>query len=172
MPIGYKIGLVDEETYRDFRLRTKQKEEEIERLNTTFIGPNPKLNKIMEELGTAPMTTGMRLADLVKRPQLSYDILAEFDKDRPPLSKDVTEKVETEIKYEGYITRQQAQVNEMLRLENKYIPSDIDYNNVYGLRLEAIEKLNKIKPSNIGQASRISGVSPADISVLLIYLAK
>ena len=172
MPIGYKIGLVDEETYRDFRLRTKQKEEEIERLNTTFIGPNPKLNKIMEELGTAPMTTGMRLADLVKRPQLSYDILAEFDKERPSLSKDVTEKVETEIKYEGYITRQQAQVNEMLRLENKYIPSDIDYNNVYGLRLEAIEKLNKIKPSNIGQASRISGVSPADISVLLIYLAK
>ena len=172
MPIGYKIGLVDEETYRDFRLRTKQKEEEIERLNTTFIGPNPKLNKIMEELGTAPMTTGMRLADLVKRPQLSYDILAEFDKERPSLSKDVTEKVETEIKYEGYITRQQAQVNEMLRLENKYIPSDIDYNNVYGLRLEAIEKLNKIRPSNIGQASRISGVSPADISVLLIYLAK
>lgn len=172
MPIGYKIGLVDEETYRDFRLRTKQKEEEIERLKTTFIGPNPKLNKIMEELGTAPMTTGMRLADLVKRPQLSYDILAEFDKERPSLSKDVTEKVETEIKYEGYITRQQAQVNEMLRLENKYIPSDIDYNNVYGLRLEAIEKLNKIRPSNIGQASRISGVSPADISVLLIYLAK
>lgn len=172
MPIGYKIGLVDKETYDAFRLRTKQKEQEIERLNTTFIGPNPKLNEIMKELGTAPMTTGMRLADLVKRPQLSYDILAEFDKDRPELSKDVTEKVETEIKYEGYITRQQAQVNEMLRLENKLIPQDIDYNNVYGLRLEAIEKLNKIRPANIGQASRISGVSPADVSVLLIYLAK
>ena len=172
MPIGYKIGLVDKATYDAFRFRTKQKEQEIERLNTTFIGPNPKLNEIMEELGTAPMTTGMRLADLVKRPQLSYDILAEFDKDRPELSKDVTEKVETEIKYEGYITRQQAQVNEMLRLENKLIPQDIDYNNVYGLRLEAIEKLNKIRPANIGQASRISGVSPADVSVLLIYLAK
>lgn len=172
MPIGYKIGLVPKETYDAFRLRTKQKEQEIERLNSTFIGPNPELNAIMEELGTAPMTTGMRLADLVKRPQLSYDILAPFDKDRPVLSKDVTEKAETEIKYEGYITRQQAQVNEMLRLENKAIPQDIDYDKVYGLRLEAIEKLNKIRPTNIGQASRISGVSPADVSVLLIYLAK
>ncbi len=172
MPTGHKIGLVDDETYNAFRLRTRQKEEEIERLNTTFIGPNDQLNKIMVDLGTAPMTTGMRLSDLVKRPQLSYDILAPFDKERPPLSKDVTEKVETEIKYEGYITRQQAQVNEMLRLENKLIPQDIDYENVYGLRLEAIEKLNKIRPTNIGQASRISGVSPADVSVLLIYLAK
>ena len=172
MPIGYKLGLVNEETYNDFRLRTKQKEEEIERLNTTFIGPNEELNKILEEAGTAPMTTGMRLADLVKRPQLSYEVLAPFDKERPVLSKDVTQKVETEIKYEGYISRQQAQVNEMLRLENKHIPSDIDYNNVYGLRLEAVEKLNKIRPTNIGQASRISGVSPADVSVLLIHLAK
>ncbi len=172
MPIGHKIGLISDDTYNAFRLRTKQKEEEIERLTATFIGPNPELNKIMEDLGTAPMTTGMRLSDLVKRPQLSYDILAEFDKERPLLSKDVTEKVETEIKYEGYITRQQAQVNEMLRLENKLIPTDIDYDNVYGLRLEAIEKLNKIRPTNIGQASRISGVSPADVSVLLIYLAK
>ncbi len=172
MPIGYKLGLISEETYNDFRLRTKQKEEEIERLNTTFIGPNEQLNKILEEMGTAPMTTGMRLADLVKRPQLSYEILAPYDKDRPNLPKDVTSKAETEIKYEGYISRQQAQVNEMLRLENRNIPCDIDYNNVYGLRLEAVEKLNKIRPTNIGQASRISGVSPADISVLLIHLAK
>ncbi len=172
MPIGYKLGLIDEETYNDFRLRTKQKEEEIERLTSTFIGPNAELNKILEESGTAPMTTGMRLSDLVKRPQLSYDILAPFDKERPNLSRDVTGKVETEIKYEGYISRQQAQVNEMLRLENKHIPADIDYNNVYGLRLEAVEKLNKIRPTNIGQASRISGVSPADVSVLLIHLSK
>ena len=172
MPIGYKLGLVSDETYNDFRLRTKQKEEEIERLNTTFIGPNEELNKILVDVGTAPITTGMRLADLVKRPQLSYDILAPFDKNRPALSRDVTQKAETEIKYEGYISRQQAQVNEMLRLENKHIPSDIDYNNVYGLRLEAVEKLNKIRPTNIGQASRISGVSPADVSVLLIHLAK
>ncbi len=172
MPIGYKLGLIDEDTYSDFRLRTEQKVKEIERLNSTYIAPNPKLNEIMEQLGTAPMTTGMRLADLVKRPQLSYDILADYDKERPVLSRDVIGKVETEIKYEGYITRQQAQVNEMLRLENKLIPCDINYNDVYGLRLEAIEKLNKIRPANIGQASRISGVSPADISVLLIHLAK
>jgi tRNA uridine 5-carboxymethylaminomethyl modification enzyme len=114
----------------------------------------------------------MRLADLVKRPQVSYRDIAPFDKERPQLSKEVCEKVETEIKYEGYINRQQAQVNEMLRLENKHIPQDIDYNDVYGLRLEAIEKLNKIRPTNIGQASRISGVSPADVSVLIIYLSK
>ena len=172
MPTGYKLGLIDQDTYNDFRLRTKQKEEEIERLSTTFIGPNAELNKILEELGTAPMTTGMRLSDLVKRPQVSYEVLAPFDNERPLLSGDVCAKVETEIKYEGYISRQQAQVNEMLRLENKQIPLDIDYNNVYGLRLEAIEKLNKIRPTNIGQASRISGVSPADVSVLLIHLSK
>lgn len=172
MPLGYKLGLVNDVTYNDFLLRTKQKEEEIERLSATFIGPNAELNNILEELGTAPMTTGMRLSDLVKRPQVTYDVLAPFDKERPALSSDVCGKVETEIKYEGYILRQQAQVNEMLRLENKSIPDDINYNDVYGLRLEAIEKLNKIRPTNIGQASRISGVSPADVSVLLIHLSK
>lgn len=172
MPIGYEIGLVSEEEYKDFLLRKELKEKEIERLNATFIGPNPDLNQILIEKGTAEMTTGMRLADLVKRPQLNYDILAPFDKERPTLPYSVKEKVEIEIKYEGYITRQQAQVNEMLRLEKKLIPDDINYSDVYGLRLEAVEKLNKIKPANIGQASRISGVSPADISVLLIYLSK
>ncbi len=172
MPIGHKLGLVDEETYSEFLTRRELKQREIERLNTTFIAPDEELNKLLEEKGTAPMTTGMRLADLVKRPQLSYDMLAPFDKERPSLPRNVREKVETEVKYEGYITRQQAQVNEMLRLEKKLIPSDIDYDEVYGLRLEAVEKLKKIRPANIGQASRISGVSPADISVLLIFLAK
>lgn len=172
MPIGHEIGLIDEETYSKFLTRKEQKEKEIERLNSTFIGPNGKLNQLLESKGTAPMTTGMRLSDLVKRPQLSYEMLAEFDKERPELPFSVKEKVEVEIKYEGYIARQQAQVNEMLRLEKKLIPEDTDYKNVYGLRLEAVEKLNKVKPANIGQASRISGVSPADISVLLIYLSK
>ena len=172
MPIGYEIGLVSNEEFQDYLLRKELKEKEIERLNSTFIGPSPELNKILEEKGTAPMTTGMRLSDLVKRPQLNYDIIAPFDKDRPELPYSVKEKVEIEIKYEGYIVRQQAQVNEMLRLEKKLIPDDIDYDDVYGLRLEAVEKLKKIKPANIGQASRISGVSPADISVLLIYLSK
>ena len=172
MPIGYKLGLISQQVYGEFTIRTQQKADEIERLNSTFIGPQVALNKLLEERGTAPMTTGMRLADLVKRPQLSYKDLEPFDVARPILSDAVCEKVETEIKYEGYISRQQAQINEMLRLENKLIPADINYEEITGLRLEAIEKLNKIRPVNIGQASRISGVSPADVTVLLIYLSK
>lgn len=172
MPTGHKLGLIDENTYNDFLIRREQKEKEIERINTTFLPPSEELNALLVEKGTAPMTTGMRLADLVKRPQLGYDLLAEFDKERPKLPRSVREKVETEVKYEGYITRQRAQVNEMLRLEKKTIPQDINYDDVYGLRLEAVEKLKKIKPANIGQASRISGVSPADISVLLIFLSR
>ena len=172
MPIGRKLGLIDDKTYSDFLLRKELKEKEIKRLKTTFLAPNEELNRLLEENGTAPISTGTRLSDLVKRPQIGYDMLAPFDKERPDLPFSVREKVETEIKYEGYIARQQAQVNEMLRLEGKAIPDDIDYTSVYGLRLEAVEKLNKIRPANIGQASRISGVSPADISVLLIYLTK
>ena len=172
MPTGRKLGLIDDKTYDAFLLRKEQKEREIERLKTVFLAPNADLNRLLEQNGTAPISTGTRLSDLVKRPQISYDMLAPFDKERPDLPFSVREKVETEIKYEGYIARQQAQVNEMLRLEGKAIPNDIDYSAVYGLRLEAVEKLNKIRPANIGQASRISGVSPADISVLLIYLAK
>lgn len=172
MPIGRKLGLIDGKTYSEFLLRKEQKEREIGRLKTSFLAPNEELNRLLEESGTAPISTGTRLSDLVKRPQISYDMLAPFDKERPDLPFCVREKVETEIKYEGYIARQQAQVNEMLRLEGRAIPDDIDYSAVYGLRLEAVEKLNKIRPANIGQASRISGVSPADISVLLIYLAK
>ena len=172
MPTGRKLGLIDDKTYAAFLLRKEQKEREIERIKTAFLAPNPDLNRLLEQNGTAPISTGTRLSDLVKRPQISYDMLAPFDKERPDLPFSVREKVETEIKYEGYIARQQAQVNEMLRLEGKAIPNDIDYSAVYGLRLEAVEKLNKIRPANIGQASRISGVSPADISVLLIYLSK
>ena len=172
MPTGRKLGLIDDKTYSAFLLRKEQKEREIERLKATFLAPNGELNRLLDENGTAPISTGTRLSDLVKRPQISYDMLAPFDKERPDLPFSVREKVETEIKYEGYIARQQAQVNEMLRLEGRAIPDDIDYSSVYGLRLEAVEKLNKIRPANIGQASRISGVSPADISVLLIFLAK
>ena len=172
MPTGRELGLIDDKTYAAFLLRKDQKEKEIERLKATFLAPNEELNRLLEESGTAPISTGTRLSDLVKRPQISYDMLAPFDKERPDLPFSVREKVETEIKYEGYIARQQAQVNEMLRLEGRAIPDDIDYSSVYGLRLEAVEKLNKIRPANIGQASRISGVSPADISVLLIYLTK
>lgn len=170
MPIGYELGLIGEETYEEFLNRKALKETELERVKSVFLGPSEELNQVLEECGTAPLSTGCRLSDLIKRPQLSYKVLAPFDKERPSLPPEVQEKVEIEIKYEGYITRQEAQVNEMLRLEKRIIPEDINYDDVYGLRLEAREKLNKVRPKNIGQASRISGVSPADISVLLIYL--
>lgn len=172
MPIGHKLGLISEETYSAYLKREEQKNAEIERLNTVFLAPGEEINALLESAGTAPLTTGIRMSELIKRPQISYDMLAPFDKERPPLSRSVREKVEVEIKYEGYIARQRAQVNEMLRLEGKKIPENIDYNDVYGLRLEAREKLDKVRPADIGQASRISGVSPADVSVLLIYISK
>jgi len=172
MPIGHKLGLISDDTYSAYIKREEQKNAEIGRLNTVFLAPGEEINALLESAGTAPLSTGIRLSELIKRPQVSYDMLAPFDKERPPLSHSVREKVEVEIKYEGYIARQKAQVNEMLRLEGKKIPENIDYNDVYGLRLEAREKLDKVRPADIGQASRISGVSPADVSVLLIYLSK
>lgn len=172
MPIGHKLGLISDDTYSAYLKREEQKNAEIGRLNTVFLAPGEEINALLESAGTAPLSTGIRLSELIKRPQVSYDMLAPFDKERPPLSHSVREKVEVEIKYEGYIARQKAQVNEMLRLEGKKIPENIDYNDVYGLRLEAREKLDKVRPADIGQASRISGVSPADVSVLLIYLSK
>ena len=182
MPIGHKLGLINDTEYDKFLQHRSLKEQEIERVNRVFLAPNPELNTLLESRSTTnvltgrssttPIVTGTRLADLIKRPQLDYKCLAPFDPTRPQLSDDICEKVEIEIKYDGYISRQQAQVDEMLRLEKKAIPADFDYTSVRGLRLEAAEKLNKIRPENIGQASRISGVSPADISVLLIYLSK
>lgn len=172
MPIGYEIGLIDEETYNKFQKRKELKEKEIERLRTTTIAPSEPLNKKLEELGTTPLSTGIKLAELIKRPEVSYFDLSEFDKTRPDLEFEICEKAETEIKYEGYISRQKAQVEDMLRLEKLPLPEDVDYNLIDGLRLEAREKLNKIKPINLGLASRISGVSPSDISVLKIWSAK
>ncbi|MCQ2451426.1 MAG: tRNA uridine-5-carboxymethylaminomethyl(34) synthesis enzyme MnmG [Clostridia bacterium] len=172
MPIGYDLGLIDKETYNEFLIKREQKEMEIERIKSTFIPPSKELNDLLISLETTPTDTGVSLESLIKRPQLDYKCLEKFDKNRPQLSADVCEKVQIEIKYEGYIKRQQAQINETLRLESKLIPNDINYDDVYGLRLEAKEKLNKVRPANIGQAERISGVSPSDISVLLIYLRK
>ena len=172
MPIGYKLGLISDAQYERFLTSKAQKENEIQRVSNTFLPPSDALDELLTNAGTAPMSTGMRLSDLIKRPQLGYDMLAPFDKERPELSDMVREKVEIEIKYEGYISRQRAQIAEMLRLESKLIPEDIDYDDVYGLRLEAVEKLKRVNPKSIGQASRISGVSPADVSVLLIYLSK
>lgn len=172
MPIGYRIGLVSGEKYEAFKERCRLKESEIERLEKTFVSPTEKIGDMLASKGTAPLKTGASLADLIRRPQIGYKDLAEFDKLRPTLPEEVALKVETEIKYAGYIERQLIQVKELQRLESRAIPQNIDYDDVKGLRLEAIEKLKKVMPLSVGQASRISGVSPADISVLLIYLDK
>ncbi len=172
MPTGHAIGLISDGQYNEFLEKKALKEQEIERVNQIFLAPGKELNEMLIAHGTAPLNTGTRLADLIKRPQLNYKCLAPFDKTRPLLADDICEKVEIEIKYDGYINRQKAQVAEMLRLENKQIPKDFDYSAIKGLRLEAVEKLNRVRPDSIGRASRISGVSPADISVLLIYLSK
>lgn len=172
MKYGYELGLVPQERYDALLEKERLIALEIERTKSTAIAPSDELNKLLAERGTAPMTTGIKLAELIKRPQLDYACLAPFDKGRPQLEKSVAEQVEITLKYEGYIKRQQAKVDEMRRLEVKKIPEDTDYNEIPSLRLEAREKLSRVRPESVGQASRISGVSPADISVLLIYLNK
>lgn len=171
-PLGYEIGLISEERYNKFLKKQEQKKAEIKRLKSTVISPTEEVNKILVSRETSEITTGVRLIDLLKRPQLGYEELKTVDTDRPDLDPNIFEQVEIEIKYEGYIQKQLKQVEQMRKLETKLLPKDFDYREIKGLRLEAQEKLNKIKPLNIGQASRISGVSPADISVLLIWLAQ
>ena len=168
--MGYNIGLISQERYNKLQEKIRLIEEETQRISRVGVAPSPELDKVLVEAGTAPLGTGCKMCELIKRPQLSYEILAPFDKNRPDLPRQVFEQVEINLKYEGYIKRQLAQVQELKRLEVKKIPADIDYDKVTNLRLEAIEKLKKIRPETIGQASRISGVSPADIAVLLIYL--
>ncbi len=170
-PLGYQLGLISEERYQKFCQKQKQKKEEIKRLQSTTVAPSEALNDMLVSRETSPVTTGTRLIDLLKRPQLDYKCLAPFDVTRPDLEPNLFEQVEIEIKYEGYIQKQLKQVEQMKKLEKKQLPTDFDYKQLGGLRLESQEKLNKIKPLNIGQASRISGVSPADVSVLLIWLA-
>ena len=169
---GHEIGLISDERYNRFLKKLELIAQERERVEHTVIAPSEEAAEEFIKYGTAPLTTGCKLAELIKRPQLDYEKLTLVDKTRPELPDEVFEQVETELKYEGYIKRQRAQIADMRRLEVRQIPEDIDYDDVTGLRLEAGEKLKKIRPVNIGQASRISGVSPADISVLLIYLGK
>ena len=170
-PLGYQLGLISEARYQKFCRKQEQKKEEIKRLRSVTDSPSDALNDMLVSRETTPVTTGTRLIDLLKRPQLDYKCLAPFDVTRPDLEPNLFEQVEIEIKYEGYIQKQLKQVEQMKKLEKKQLPTDFDYKQLGGLRLEAQEKLNKIKPLNIGQASRISGVSPADVSVLLIWLA-
>ena len=170
-PIGRKIGLIGDKRWEEFCEVQRLKEEEIKRVNTVVIAPSKELNDVLVSRETSPVENGVKLVDLLKRPQISYKDLKEFDVTRPEIPYEILEKVQVEIKYEGYINRQNRQISEMRRLEKKILPKDLDFSEIKGLRLEAIEKLSKLRPSNIGQASRISGVSPADISVLIIWLA-
>jgi len=167
---GYEVGLVTEEKYNIFFNKKKQIEEEIERVKTKKISPNSKNNEILESLGSSRLEVGMKLAELLKRPELNYFNTSDLDNDRPNLPLSVQEQVGIQIKYNGYIKLQLEQIEGFKKLENRKLSSDIDYEQIKGLSLEARQKLNKQKPSSIGQASRISGVSPSDISVLLIYL--
>ncbi|MCF0131894.1 MAG: tRNA uridine-5-carboxymethylaminomethyl(34) synthesis enzyme MnmG [Pseudobutyrivibrio sp.] len=168
--IGYEVGLLPESRYQHVIEKEQQILEEIERVKAVNIGAREEVQVLLEQYSSVPLSNGVKMVDLIRRPELDYDKLAPIDKDRPVLSDEVREQVNINLKYEGYIIRQEKQVKEFKRLESKKIPSDINYNNVNSLRLEARQKLDKLRPDNIGQASRISGVSPADISVLIIYL--
>ena len=169
-PIGYKIGLISQERYDKFISKEEMVKAERERIEQKSIPLTDALQKIMEDCGTTPLERGCKMIELLKRPQITYKALTSVDDDRPDLPRAVFEQVEIAVKYEGYIKRQEQQIKEMRRIECKKIPADIDYYSLKGLRLEAVEKLSKIKPENLGQASRISGVNPADIAALNIIL--
>ena len=169
-PLGHKIGLIDDETYQQLLEKEKQIAEETRRVEHLNIGANPKVQAFLEAHNSTPLKTGTTLGELIRRPELDYEMLAELDPERPLLNRGVDEQVNINIKYEGYIKRQLKQVEQFKKLENKKIPETIRYEEIHGLRIEAQQKLNLFRPISVGQASRISGVSPADISVLLIYM--
>ena len=171
-PIGHKLGLISDARYERLMEKIRLTDEEIHRVKTTNIAPSDSLNVFLESKGTSILTTGCKLADLIRRPQLNYDDIAAFDKNRPVLPDDVCEQVDLQIKYEGYISKQLDQIELMRKFENVKLPENTDYSQVRGLRLEAAEKLNKLQPFSLGQASRISGVSPADVSLLSVWLQK
>ncbi len=168
--IGYEVGLISEERYKKFKEKKENIEKEKERIYNKTIKPTEKVNKFLEEHNSSKISNGIKLAELLRRTELTYEDLKEIDEDRPGLSEQVKEEVEIQIKYEGYIKLQNAQVEKAKKLENKLLPDDINYEAIGGIRLEARQKLSKLRPRSVGQASRISGVSPADISVILIYL--
>ncbi len=170
-PLGRKLGLISDDRWEKFCRKQEQIKAEWKRVNATVFPPSDRLNEILVSHETSPVGTGVKLADLLRRPQITYRDLEEIDTGRPELPQAVLESVEIGLKYEGYIRRQAADIEEMRRVEKKLLPGDIDYSKITGLRLEAIEKLSRVRPENVGQAGRISGVSPADISVLLIWLA-
>ena len=168
--IGYKVGLISNDRYSHLKEKERQIEQEVERVKHTNIGANGKVQEVLEKYGSTPLNSGTTLAELIRRPELNYEALAPIDVKREKLSDEVIEQVNISIKYEGYITRQMKQVEQFKKLETKRIPDEIDYDDVKSLRIEAVQKLKQYRPISIGQASRISGVSPADISVLLVYM--
>lgn len=168
--IGYKVGLINEERYQKFCLKKQQIDHEVTRLRNTNVGTKAKVQEYLQQQGSSILNTGISLGELMKRPEIDYKSMAEIDPSREVLSDEVIEQVEISLKYEGYIKRQMQQVGQFKKLEKKLIPDDIDYKKVHSLRIEAKEKLIEVKPKSVGQASRISGVSPADVSVLLVYL--
>lgn len=167
---GHEYGLITDERYAKFCEKKKAIEDEIARVMKINLGPTPEVNSLLESYGSTPLNNGIKMADVIKRPEMDYDKLAPIDFNRPELPDDVREQVNIQIKYEGYITRQQHQVQQFKKLEARKIPEDIDYEQVMGLRIEARQKLEAVRPVNIGQASRISGVSPADVNMLLVHL--
>lgn len=167
---GYKYGLISQERYDRFLAKKEAIEKEIKRVSKINFGPTEEVNSLLESLGSSPLSTGVNMGDIIKRPEITYDMLAPIDKDRPELSDEVREQVNIQIKYEGYIARQMKQVEAFKKLEAKKIPENIDYDQVMGLRIEARQKFKAVRPVNIGQASRISGVSPADVNMLLVYM--
>ena len=169
-PIGHKVGLISDERYERFLKKKENIKKEIERLKKQVVKPEEKVNELLEKAGTTRLTNGTKLSELLKRTELNYEMLSEIDENRPELTRQEKEEVEIQIKYEGYIKLQEEQVKKFKKLETKILPEDIDYETLKGISLEARQKLNKFKPRSIGQASRISGVSPADVSVLLVYL--
>ena len=168
--IGHDIGLISDERYKKFTEKRDAIMKEIDRLKNTIIKPTEKVNKFLSKNNSSQINAGVRLSELLKRTELNYKLLAEIDETREELPKDIKEEVEIMVKYEGYIKMQEEQVIGFKKLEKKLLPEDINYDDIKGIRIEARQKLNKFKPHSIGQASRISGVSPADISVLLVYL--
>ncbi len=169
---GHRVGLLSDERYEKVKQKRALIDKEIERINSTTVGTNEKVQEFLKNNNSTELTTGSTLAELVRRPELTYELISAIDSDRPELEEDVAEQVNIEVKYDGYIKRQMIQVNQFKKLEKKLIPDDIDYDDVPSLRIEARQKLSKIRPLSIGQASRISGVSPADINVLLVYITK
>ena len=167
---GVAAGLVSDERYRDFEGRTAMRERELARVKKTTLPPSAEVNAVLTEAGSTPVSTGVKIAELIRRPEITYEMLSSVDKLRPELPREIGESVQTELKYEGYVKKQADEAHRQQKLEDKRLPDDIDYKAITGLRLEAAEKLAKVRPESIGQAARISGVNPADITVLLIWL--